>query len=112
MPLYSRDDPHRPATDRLMINKSLRGAGPESSSKANYGFQPVGPTRSTHKGGDLGRFRARWPVSGGRDPPWHRCSTKVGEVAPGAATRETTGATILPVMPAQPWSGAALDPKS
>src|SRR5450755_2941346 len=112
MPLYSRDDPHRPATDRLMINKSLRGAGPESSSKANYGFQPVGPTRSTHKGGDLGRFRARWPVSGGRDPPSHRCSTKVGEVAPGAATRGWTGAAIRRGRRARPGSGGVLEPKS
>ena len=92
MPLYSRDDPPRPATDRLMMNKSLRAAGPESSSKANYGFRPVRPTRSTHKGGDLSCIRALWPVSGVRDRPRHRQARSWSGAGPGAGSRETTGA--------------------
>jgi len=39
---HLRDYPPRPATGRLMMNKSLREPPRESSNKANYGFQPIG----------------------------------------------------------------------
>ena len=73
-----------------MINKSLRGAGPESSSKANYGFRRVGSVRVNPGWHRSGRIRP--PERRKKEPPLPAAI----KLITGRRQTEWTGATRCP----------------